>query len=217
MNELEDDFKLITLSNDNNADLYFKLLSTLAKNKKEQQRLRAIIDKACLDYLKDNEAISNELLEHKYNKNNVIDILNEPIIKEIRSKINELGSIINELIKEYSFKIVKDIIENDIYCYYGTYSTPTDYYNRFSRHINCKDLQEYLKYCNIRKNIENKIKDISDVLKDNNLVKNSNDCPYIKFRNTRIILKYDNDECDLSKLICDPIDNQSIKILDLDE
>jgi hypothetical protein len=115
--ESEEEFKLIKLANDNDADLYFKLLSVLDNNKQEQQRLRAIIDAYCLEYLKSNKKIANELFIHKYDKNTVINIINESAIKELNNKIDELSSMIKTFIKEHGINLIKKILVFDHYTY----------------------------------------------------------------------------------------------------
>jgi hypothetical protein len=110
MNELEDEFKLITLSNDNDSDFYFKVLSALADDKKEQQRLRSIIDKACIDYIKDNEYLKNKVLNSTYNRKNIIDILNENAHKELIAAIIKLGTNIHNNMRAHGIKKMTEIL-----------------------------------------------------------------------------------------------------------
>jgi hypothetical protein len=212
--ESEEEFKLLKLVNNNETDIYFKILSALNDEKKEQVRFMAFMDKACLNYIKANSQLIPKVESHKFDRNHIISMIGDPVKKELNNKIEQLKLLLRNLIKTYGKEMAQEIACHYEYIY--IMDNPSDdikqYYNDNKGDIKCKDFNEYMLYCNLRAPIENIVNDINKIMYDNNFItinENYKDSIYINFSNKRIALRYESDYVELSK----PIANENNEIV----
>lgn len=169
--ELEKEFKNIKLTNNNTIDVYFQILSTLANNKKEQQRFMSIIDATCLDYLNKNTDIVID--ETKFNRAPIDKMLDDYALKELNLLTNELKTSICDIIKVHGVDQFEEWLQWT-YCPASPIDDPivSEQYD----------------------NIIGLLKKIGSLIQDNKLIKLRWEQPYIRISDGKVILRYSEDE-----------------------